>query len=119
MSVIEIRDLHVSTIVGVLPEERVRYQPLAFDIDIERDFTDAARTDDLALTTNYAEIIKKVEEVSHDGRFLLLETLAHRVGEAVLAFDGFIASTTVAVRKLKPPVDADVTSVGVRVTLRR
>ena len=119
MSLIEIRDLRVSAIVGVLPEERVRYQPLAFDIDIERDFADAARTDDLTLTTNYAEVIKRVEEVSHDGRFLLLETLAHRVGEAVLAFDGFITSATVAVRKLKPPVEEDVATVGVRVTLRR
>jgi len=34
--VIELRELRVSAVVGVLSEERDRPQPLAFDIDIER-----------------------------------------------------------------------------------
>jgi len=37
----------------------------------------------------------------------------------VLALDGAIESVTVAARKLRPPVPQDVSTVGVRVTVRR
>ena len=37
--VIELRDLRIVAIVGALAHERVAPQPIALDIDIERDFT--------------------------------------------------------------------------------
>ena len=115
--VIELRELRVSAVVGVLSEERDRAQPLAFDLDIERPMEEAAMNDDLAETTNYAEVLRLTAAVARDGRFLLLETLAYRVAREILAFDPAIASVTVAVRKLHPPVAEDVATVGVRCTL--
>ena len=117
--VIELRELRVSAVVGVLSEERGRAQPLAFDIDIERPMEEAAMNDDLAETTNYAEILRLTATVARDGAFLLLETLAYRVAREILSFDDAIASVTVAVRKLHPPVAEDVATVGVRCTLSR
>ncbi len=116
---IELRGLRCSAIVGVLPEERTRVQPLVFDLDLERSLSDAALRDDLTATTNYAEVLTLVERVTVDGEFLLLETLASRVGLAILAYDPEIEAVTVAVRKTRPPVAEDVDSVGVRCTLRR
>ena len=40
--VIELRELRVNAVVGILPDERTRVQPLVFDIDIERSFKKAA-----------------------------------------------------------------------------
>jgi dihydroneopterin aldolase len=117
--VIELRELRVSAVVGILSEERDRTQPLAFDIDIERPMEEAAMNDDLADTTNYAAILRLTVTVARDGAFLLLETLAYRVAREILAFDDAIASVTVAVRKLRPPVAEDVASVGVRCTVSR
>jgi dihydroneopterin aldolase len=117
--VIELRELRVSAVVGVLSEERDRPQPLAFDIDIERPMEVAAMNDDLGETTNYAELLSITTTVARDGAFLLLETLAYRVARELLAFDDGIVAVTVAVRKLHPPVVEDVATVGVRCTVSR
>ena len=117
--VIELRDLRCSAIVGVLPEERDRVQPLAIDIDIDRPFEEAAMNDDLNETTDYGEVLTLTTRVASNGAFLLLETLAYRVAHEILAFDAAITSVTVAVRKLRPPVAESVATVGVRCVVSR
>jgi len=117
--VIELRGLRVSAIVGVLAEERVREQPLLIDIDLARPFGAAADHDDLAATTNYAEVIAVATRVIVEGRFLLLETLAYRVGSAVLAMDPAIESVRVRALKVRPPVPQDIDTVGVSCTVSR
>jgi len=117
--VVEVRDLRVSTIVGVLSEERERPQPLSIDLDLHRPFEAAAMSDDIAETTNYAAVITLATRVATEGQFLLLETLVYRVAYEVLALDPEISQVTVAARKLRPPVAEDVATVGVRCTLER
>ena len=117
--VIELRGLRVTAVVGVLAEERLRRQPLEIDLDLERDFTAAAAGDNLGATTNYAAVLERATAVAVAGQFQLLETLAVRVAEAVLALDPEITAVTVAVRKLRPPVPDDVATVGVRHHARR
>lgn len=116
---IELRGLRLRAVVGVLPEEREREQPLSIDVEIERPFAAAAADDDLAGTTNYAAILDLVERVVTQGRFMLLETLVTRVGRAVLDADGAIDAVQVRARKLRPPVTQDIDTVGVVSTSRR
>ena len=82
--VIELRGLRCSAVVGVLAEERERAQPLSFDIDLARPFAEAAINDDIAETTNYADVLTLSTRVATDGRYLLLETLAYRVAYEIL-----------------------------------
>lgn len=117
--VIELRELRVDAIVGVLDRERRRAQPLAFDIDLHRSFALAAKNDDLTKTTNYAAILTLATKVAVEGKFLLLETLATRVAKKILDLDPAIKSVSVSVRKLQPPVEEDVATVGVRTTRSR
>ncbi len=117
--VIELRGLQLSAIVGVLTHEREREQPLTLDIDIERPFDDAARSDDLTATTDYAAVLKLATRVVREGKFLLLETLARRVAGEILDVDEAISAVTVSVRKLRPPVAELVATVGVRCSLTR
>jgi dihydroneopterin aldolase len=70
-------------------------------------------------TTNYADVLTLTSRIALEGRFLLLETLATRVANAILDFDNEITSVSVGVRKLQPPVPEDVATVGVRCTRRR
>ena len=116
---IELHGLRLRAVVGVLPEEREREQPLSIDVDIERPFAAAADDDDLSGTTNYAAILDLVERVVTEGRFMLLETLVTRVGRAVLDADGAIDAVQVRARKLRPPVTQDIDTVGVMSTSRR
>ena len=117
--VIELRELRVNAVVGILPDERTRVQPLVFDIDIERSFKKAAKKDDINETTNYALIVTLAERIAVDGKFLLLETLCERGASEILDFDSAITSVTVMVKKVVPPVPEDIASVGVRCTRKR
>ena len=117
--VIEVRGLRVSAVVGVLAEERERTQPLVVDIEFGRPFAEAALHDDLEGTTNYADVVALAEAVIVEGRFLLLETVVHRVAGAVLDFDPAIEWVMVRAHKTLPPVPQDVVSLGVSCTLLR
>lgn len=60
-----------------------------------------------------------VEGVVARRHVTLLEHLAARLAEAVLGADARIASVTVWVRKLRPPVPQDLATSGVRLTRAR
>ena len=49
----------------------------------------------------------------------LLERLATRMADDVLALDARITAVTVTVRKLRPPLPYDLASAGVTVTVAR
>lgn len=116
--VIELRGLRALGICGALPEEQVRVQPLEVDLDVETDLAPAGRSDDLADTLDYGELAAEVERVLTHERFVLLERLAERLCEVVLA-DERVQSVTVGVRKLRPPVPQHLDTSGVRITRRR
>jgi dihydroneopterin aldolase len=101
---------------GVLPEEQERAQPFEVDITIETHIAPAARTDDLGATVDYGVVIAAAVEIIETRSYALLETLASAIADDVLGRNG-VEGVTVEVRKLRPPVAADVASVGVR--LRR
>ena len=83
------------------------------------DLSAAAGSDDLADTVDYAAVTALAARVITDERHQLLERLAARVGDEVLAADTRIAAVTVAVRKLRPPVPFDLATAGVRLTRSR
>ena len=105
-------------ICGVLPEEQVRPQPLEADVEVTCDLTAAGGSDSLADTVDYAALTAEVERVLTTERCALLERLATRVAEAVLA-EPRVRAVTVSVRKLRPPVPQDLASTGVRITRER
>lgn len=115
LDVIELRGLRVTAVVGVLPEERERAQPLELDLDVTADLRAAGRSDALADTIDYGALCDVVSELVTGAEPLLLERLAALVAEGVLAADDRIRSVDVVVRKLRPPVPHDLASSGVRV----
>ena len=111
---IELRQLRASGICGALPEERERAQPFEVDLDVEADLAPAGRSDDLADTLDYGAIAAAVETVITSERFTLLERMAARNAEVVLA-DERATAVTVTVRKLRPPVPQALDTSGVRI----
>ena len=99
---------------GALPGEQQRAQPFEVDITIEADVEAAARTDDLALTVDYGEVISSVARIVQQTTYSLLEALAGAIADDVLTRPG-VEAVTVEVRKLHPPVAFHLDSVGVRV----
>lgn len=113
--VVELRGLRLLGTVGVLPEERDRPQPIEVDVDVEVDLTAAGLSDDLATTVDYGSVCDRIAEVVTGTRPLLLERLATEIAAAVLDLDASVAATTVAVRKLRPPVPHLLSTGGVRI----
>jgi 7,8-dihydroneopterin aldolase/epimerase/oxygenase len=112
---IEIRDLRVLGVHGVLPEERERAQPFSIDLVAWVDMAAAQRSDELADTVDYGALAHLAAEVVAERSFQLLEALAGRLADALLVADARIGAVEVTVRKLRPPLALDVASTGVRV----
>lgn len=89
------------------------------DLDVELDLSVAGGSDALVDTVDYGELCSTVEAVVTAGHVTLLEHLATRIAEAVLAADARITSVTVRLRKLRPPVPHALATSGVRLTRSR
>ena len=116
---VELRGLRVLARVGVPPEERRRPQPLEVDLDVHIDLTAAGRSDDLNDTVDYGGICSAAERAVAAAPAALLEHLAERVSDAVLAADDRVQEVAVAVRKVRPPVASHLATAGVSLRRRR
>jgi dihydroneopterin aldolase len=117
---IEIRGLRLLGTHGVLAEERTRPQPFEVDADLVVSMVDAGSSDELADTVDYAAVVDRIAAVVGGGTsFMLLEALAGAAADEVLAVDSRVQTVTLSVRKLQPPLPADLSTVGVRITRSR
>jgi dihydroneopterin aldolase len=111
---IELRGIRVLGTHGVLAHERLAAQPFEVDLDVELDLAPAGLDDDLARTVDYGALVDDVVEIVAGPSKLLIETLAEQIATAVLARPG-VRGVAVTVRKLRPPLAADVATAGVRI----
>jgi dihydroneopterin aldolase len=116
---IEIRDLRVVGLHGVLPEERERAQPFSLDIVAWLDMAEAQRSDALEDTVDYGALAQTAADVVGQRSFQLLEALAGRLADALLITDSRLEAVEVTVRKVRPPLALHVASTGVRVLRTR
>ncbi len=101
---------------GVQPEERLRGQPFLVHATLEIDLSKAAASDDLAATIDYGVLAREVAEAASGGPYHLLETVASRVLDVVLAHPRVDAAE---VTIEKPHAALDVPFAGVSVTMQR
>ena len=114
---IQLRGLRAVGLCGALPEERERAQPFEVDLDVEADLSVAGASDDLSDTIDYGGLCASMQAIFDDERFVLIERLATRISEVVLA-EPLATAVTVTLRKLRPPVpqQLDVSAVRIRRT---
>jgi dihydroneopterin aldolase len=116
---IEIRDLRVVGMHGVLPEELERAQPFSLDIVAWVDMAAAQKSDTLSDTVDYGALAQVAADLVSQRSYRLLEALAGRLADALLITDPRLEAVEVTVRKLRPPLALDVGSTGVRVVRSR
>jgi 7,8-dihydroneopterin aldolase/epimerase/oxygenase len=85
---VSIRDLHVSTVIGVYDWERETEQALVFAVDMAADVAKAAANDDLVDTLDYSAVAQMIKTVVIEGKFQLIETAAERVAQRLIADHG-------------------------------
>jgi 7,8-dihydroneopterin aldolase/epimerase/oxygenase len=94
-------------------------QRFVLDLTLEVDVDKAARTDQLADTIDYGEVIVVAEAAFHERRFYLIEAAAAHVAAAMLAHFPSARVARVTVRKPSAPVPATIDHVAATVERRR
>ena len=98
MSRISIIDLEVFYRVGVPDEERAKLQRLLLTVEMDFDFSAAARSDDLRDTIDYFAVSQRLLKFGEGKSWKLIEKLAADIAGMVLA-DFKPQSVTVEVKK--------------------
>ncbi|MEL0036975.1 MAG: dihydroneopterin aldolase [Gammaproteobacteria bacterium] len=81
--IVYIRDLQVSTIIGIFDWEREIKQTVSIDLEMATDISKAAQSDHIDDALNYKSIGKRVTAYVEDSDFQLVETLAENIASLV------------------------------------
>lgn len=107
-----LQDLKVETIVGIWDWERKIRQTVSIDIEMAADVARAAETDNIEGTLNYKAVAKRVQQFVGESEYQLVETLAEKIAETVLAeFD----VAWIQLRVSKPGAIRNAKNVGVMI----
>jgi dihydroneopterin aldolase len=100
-------------------EERQLGGKFEVDVEMETDFTQAAEHDRLTETVNYESVYTLVQGFFTDRHFHLIETVAKRIADSILATYPMVRAVIVRVRKPGVPIKGVVDTVEVEVNERR
>ncbi|MDE2730853.1 MAG: dihydroneopterin aldolase [Bacteroidota bacterium] len=89
---------------GVKSAEQQAGGSYEVDVSMDVDFEEAARTDDLHKTVDYACVYGLVEGLITTNRFKLLERIAWKIAHRILEEFPEVVYVEVAVRKMNPPL---------------
>lgn len=89
---------------GALEEEQSIGGKFEADVDIYTSFKEAAMDDDLHETINYVTVYKFINELVHEKKYALIETLATVIADRLLAKYPAIEKIAVRVRKNTVPI---------------
>ena len=109
-----LKGLRASAFHGVLAEERRVGQVFLIDVTVSLDLSTAGETDDLAQTIHYGELAEQIVAAVESDPVDLIETVAERVAQVVLAHpQAFLAEVTV--HKPSAPISVPFEDVAVRI----
>ena len=117
MDAIIIEGLKVDTGIGCFNWERQIIQPLMLDLTIHNDLNQAAQSDELDDTLNYAQICELAAQVIQQAKPKLIEHAAQLVLEKLFLVFPSIESIIITIRK--PAIIAQANAVGIRLERNR
>lgn len=112
MDIVFIKQLQIDTVIGVYEWEKTILQRLDIDLELETDIRQAAASDDLRWTLDYAVIAEEVTQLVRQQPIELIETVAENI--ATLLLNRF-ATTAVTVTVSKPTAVKTAAAVGVKI----
>jgi dihydroneopterin aldolase len=81
---IELRGLTLDCVLGVLPDERDREQPIRVDLRMSLDLVPAGRSASIVDTIDYDRVATEIASLLRFRRYRLLENAAHEVAAMLL-----------------------------------
>ena len=115
--IITVNNIKLYAYHGCLEEEALIGGNYIVDVIIHTDFSEAAQTDDLTKTVDYCDVYELVKREMAI-RSKLIEHVAMRIGNALVAMNKNIEKAEIHLTKIAPPMNGDVESVTVKVSVR-
>ena len=84
MDIIFLRELKVTTLIGVYEWEKRVPQTLQLDLDIALPDSRACQSDNIDDALDYSKVAQHIQTVLSEGHFSLLETLAEHIAQIIL-----------------------------------
>ncbi len=104
---------------GVMQHEAEVGQTFKLDLALDIDLAEASRSDRLAHTVGYDQVVEVARAAFCGRRYRLVEAAAGAVAQAVLDQFTQVVSVRVTVHKPHAPIAATFADVGVTITLAR
>lgn len=104
MGIIRIDNLEVFANHGVLKEENVLGQKFIISANLYFDISEAAKTDDINKSVNYAQVCEFIDEFSKSKCYKLIETLADGIALGILKKFHLLTAAEIEVKKPNPPI---------------
>lgn len=82
---IHIRKLHLRTIIGINPEERVKKQDVVISATLWADLRPAGESDDFAKTVDYKSLKNDIVVLVEESSFYLIEKMAEEIARLILS----------------------------------
>tara|TARA_R110002012_G_scaffold253330_1_gene432338 strand:+ start:1084 stop:1440 length:357 start_codon:yes stop_codon:yes gene_type:complete len=118
MGKIKLSTIKVYAYHGCLREESIIGSDYSVDVELVADLTKASITDELKDTVDYVLINHIVkEEMAIKSK--LLEHVAKRILDRILASCSSVSKAEVSVSKINPPINGDVEMVSINLQLTR
>ncbi len=117
MDYLRVQGISCEARLGVSRKERRELQFIRVDLSAGLDMEAAANTDDLELTVDYAQLIRRVQKTVRDHECYLLESLAQHLCRSVLT-DSRIREVTVQVYKFPENLRDEIDQVSIEMTRR-
>jgi len=95
---IQIKDLHLRTIIGINEEERRSLQDVIINLALDTDMSAAGESDDIAQAVNYRTLTKRIIQMVETSQYYLVEKLAVEIA-AICLEDTRIERVRVTVEK--------------------
>lgn len=104
MDTITLTGVHANGTHGVLTFEHERPQTFVVDVTLHLDLAAAGQSDDLNDTIDYGRVAKDIVAVIEGPHVDLIERLAQRIADKILADAPAVASIDVTVHKPHAPI---------------
>jgi dihydroneopterin aldolase len=104
---------------GVMEHEAKVGQTFFIDLVLDIDLTQASRSDKIADTVGYDQVVDVASRTFCAERYRLVEAAAGAVAEAILATFPAVAAVRVTVHKPHAPIAATFSDVGVTIVRKR
>ncbi len=112
MDTIALENIHVETVIGTGPEERLAPRSLLVSLRLSLDLRAAGERDDLSCSVDYAELTRKIAALGRTSDFYLLEAFAEECARLGLSY---MQVVSVWVRVVKPGVLPEVDTIAIEV----